>query len=294
MMQSIFQKGFWLVLSVRKPYNTTRAPLFFRGEDKETMAMKLVILAGGQQSTISNEREGVPKPMVDIGGKPVLWHIMKYFSAHGVKEFIICGGYKVGMLKEYFMNYYIYQSDITVDLQENTIEIHKKRTEDWQVTVVDTGIYASTAQRVSRVQEYIGKEDFLVTYGDCLEDIDVNAFWRQHRNSNRICTLAVARPSGRNVILPISEKGNLMKDSVARGTDAWTSAGIYAFSPKVFNYFQGSYELDYFVKGILADQKQVSIYKHPGFWQPVETRRDLVMMENMWNAEMAPWKKWQD
>lgn len=256
--------------------------------------MKLVILAGGQQSTISNEKEGVPKPMVDIGGKPVLWHIMKYFSAHGVKEFIICGGYKVGMLKEYFMNYYIYQSDITVDLQENTIEIHKKRTEDWQVTVVDTGIYASTAQRVSRVQEYIGKEDFLVTYGDCLEDIDVNAFWRQHRNSDRICTLAVARPSGRNVILPISEKGNLLKDSVARGTDAWTSAGIYAFSPKVFNYFQGSYELDYFVKGILADQKQVSIYKHPGFWQPVETRRDLVMMENMWNAEMAPWKKWQD
>ena len=256
--------------------------------------MKLVILAGGQQSTISNEKEGVPKPMVDIGGKPVLWHIMKYFSTHGVREFIICGGYKVGMLKEYFMNYYIYQSAITVNLQENTIEIHKKRTEDWQVTVVDTGIYASTAQRVSRVQEYIGKEDFLVTYGDCLEDLDVKAFWQQHKNSGKICTLAVARPSGRNVILPISEKGNLMKESAMHGTDAWTSAGIYAFSPRVFNYFQGRYELDNFVKGILPDQKQVSIYKHPGFWQPVETRRDLVMMENMWNAEVAPWKKWQD
>lgn len=256
--------------------------------------MKLIILAGGQQSTISNEREGIPKPMVEIGGKPLLWHIMKYFSTFGIREFIVCGGYKVDMLKEYFMNYYIYQSDITVDLENNTIEIHKKRTEDWEVTVVDTGIYASTALRVARVQKYIGNEDFMVTYGDCLSDVPLSELWKLHCAEQKVCTLMTARPSGRNVILPMTAKGELLQESVADGTDAWTSANIYVFSPKIFNYLQGSYELDYFVKGVLADQKQVAIYKHGGFWQPVETRRDLVAMENMWNAEIAPWKKWQD
>lgn len=256
--------------------------------------MKLIILAGGQQSTISNEKEGIPKPMAEIGGKPILWHIMKYYSAFGIREFIICGGYKVNMIKEYFMNYYIYQSDITVDLENNTIEIHKKRTEDWQVTVVDTDIFASTGQRVARVQDYVGNEDFIVTYGDCLSDIPVQDILEKHCESSKICTLVAARPSGRNVILSVSPQGELMQESVLEGTDAWTSASIYVFSPRIFNYLQGSYELDYFVKGILTDQKQVFLYKHPGFWIPVETRRDLVAMESMWNAKIAPWKKWQD
>lgn len=256
--------------------------------------MKLIILAGGQQSTISNEKEGIPKPMVEIGGKPILWHIMKYYAVYGIKEFIICGGYKVDMLKEYFMNYYIYQSDITVNLENNTIEIHKKRTEDWQVTVVDTGIFASTGQRVARVQEFIGNEDFLVTYGDCLSDIPVPDIVKKHQEKGKICTLVAARPSGRNVILSVSPEGELMQESILEGVDAWTSASIYVFSPKIFNYLQGSYELDYFVKGILTDQKQVNIYKHSGFWLPVETWRDLVAMESMWNAQIAPWKKWQD
>lgn len=256
--------------------------------------MKLVILAGGMQSTISNESEGLPKPMVDIGGKPLIWHIMKYFSTFGIREFIVCGGYKVDLLKEYFMNYYIYQSDITVNLEDNTITIHKKRTEDWTVTVVDTGIFASTGQRVARVQSFIGNEDFMATYGDCLSDIQVPEIQRLHQSAGKICTLVAARPSGRNVILSVSEEGSLMQESVLAGTDAWTSASIYVFSPKIFNYLQGSYELDYFVKGVLTDQKQVRLYKHPGFWIPVETKRDLVAMENMWNAGIAPWKRWQD
>lgn len=256
--------------------------------------MKLIVLAGGQQSTISNEREGIPKPMVDIGGKPMIWHIMKYFSAYGIREFIVCGGYKVDLLKEYFMNYYIYQSDITVNLEDNTIKIHKKRTEDWQVTVVDTGIFASTGLRVARVQEYIGNEDFMVTYGDCLSDLLVPEVVELHRQAGLVCTLVAARPSGRNVILPVSQAGELIQEPVLTGTDAWTSASIYMFSPKIFNYLQGSYELDYFVKGVLTDQKQVALYRHPGFWIPVETKRDLVAMESMWNAGMAPWKKWQD
>lgn len=256
--------------------------------------MKLVILAGGHQSTISSEKEGIPKPMVEIGGKPILWHIMKYFSTFGIREFIICGGYKINVLKEYFLNYYIYQSDITVDLENNTIEIHKKRTENWEVSVVDTGIYASTAQRVSRVQSFIGNEDFMVTYGDCLSDLCVPDVWKMHQESGKICTLVAARPSGRNVILSVGEDGELMQEPLLSGADAWTSANIYVLSPKIFNYLQGSYELDYFVKGVLTDHKQVSLYKHPGFWMPVETRRDLVAMENQWNARIAPWKKWQD
>ena len=135
--------------------------------------MKVVILAGGQKSTISSEQVGIPKPMVEIGGKPMLWHIMKSFSAHGLNEFVICGGYKVDMIKEYFMDFYIYQSDITVDLQTNTIQVHKNRTEDWRVTVVDTGVQASTGQRVSQIKEYVDDDTFIVTYGDCLSDVNV-------------------------------------------------------------------------------------------------------------------------
>ncbi len=256
--------------------------------------MKLIILAGGQQSTISNEREGIPKPMVEIGGKPILWHIMKYYSHFGIREFIICGGYKIGMLKDYFRNYYIYQSDITVNLEDNTIQIHKKRTEDWQVTVLDTGIFASTGQRVARAQRFIGNEDFMVTYGDCLTDVSVSDLLEFHHQSGQICTLMAAKPSGRNVILPVSPDGKLVQGSVLSGVDAWTSGTLYVFKPQIFNYLQGSYELDYFVKGTLTDQKQVALYRHPGFWLPVETKRDLVAMDNLWTAGRAPWKKWQD
>ena len=198
--------------------------------------MKLIILAGGQQSTISNEKEGIPKPMAEIGGKPILWHIMKYFSEFGVEDFIICGGYKVDLLKEYFMNYYIYQSDITVDLQNNSIQIHKKRTENWRVTVVDTGIFASTGQRIARIEKYLKNEDFLVTYGDCLSDIDIDQLMETHRREGKVCTLAAARPSGRNVILPVSPEGELTMESVREGTDAWTGASIYAFSPRIFHF----------------------------------------------------------
>lgn len=256
--------------------------------------MKLIILAGGQRSTISNEKEGIPKPMAEIGGRPILWHIMKYFSAYGIREFIICGGYKVNILKEYFMNYYIYQSDITVNLENNTIDIHKKNTEDWQVSVIDTGIFASTAQRVARVQNFIGEEEFLVTYGDCLSDVSVTDLMKSHQENGKIATLVAARPSGRNQVLSLSEDGEMKQGAVESDTNAWTSANIYAFSSRIFHYLQGGYELDYFMKGILTEQKQVSIFRHSGFWQPVETKRDQVSMESMWNAGIAPWKKWQD
>lgn len=254
--------------------------------------MKVVILAGGTRSTISNEQEGIPKPMAEIGGKPLLWHIMKSFSAFGYHEFIICGGYRVNMIKEYFMDFYIYQSDITVDLQNNKIEIHKNRTEDWKVTVVDTGLYGATGQRVAQIKNYIEEENFIVTYGDCLSDIDVSKLYDQHISRGKMVTMALAQPTGRNKSLEIGADGCVVGDQRNGEEDrAWTSACLYVMNKKVFSVLNGNYELEKVLISQLADKNQIATYKHKGFWTPVETYRDRVAMENMWNAGMAPWIK---
>ncbi len=252
--------------------------------------MKVVILAGGRRSTISNEQEGIPKPMAEIGGKPLLWHIMKIFSAYGLNDFIICGGYKVNMIKEYFMDYYIYQSDITVDLQTNKIEIHKNRTENWKVTVVDTGLYSSTGQRVARVQEYIDEDEFIVTHGDCLFDIDVKKMVAYYKKQGRIATVAVARPTGRNEALDIDPDGKIRKiQQNAATNEAWVNAGLYVLDRKAFNALQGNYSLEDLLTDHLSEKGELITYKHNGFWATVETYRDMVNMENLWNAGMAPW-----
>lgn len=252
--------------------------------------MKVVILAGGQRSTISNEQEGVPKPMAEIGGKPILWHIMKSFSAYGFNEFIICGGYKVDMIKTYFMDYYIYQSDITVDLQTNTIQIHKNRSEDWKVTVVDTGLYCNTGLRVARIGEYITEDTFIVTYGDCLSDVNINEMLAYHKNHGKMVTMAVARPTGRNEAIEIDENGYPVKDSnVLHNNQAWTNACLYVLDQKVFSILNGNYSLERLLKENLTDKEQLVTYKHQGFWTPVETYRDRFNMENLWNAGVAPW-----
>lgn len=252
--------------------------------------MKAVILAGGARSTISNEQEGIPKPMAEIGGKPILWHIMKSFSAYGINEFIICGGYKVDMIKEYFMDYYIYQSDITVDLKNNTVQIHKNRTEDWKVTVVDTGLYSATGQRVAQIEYYIEDENFIVTYGDCLSDIDISELIDCHMKQGKIATMAVARPTGRNEALEIDESGRIVKmDATRMNNQAWTNACLYVLRKKVFNLLNGNYNLEQLLTDYLADKGQLVTYKHNGFWTPVETYRDRVNMENLWNAGIAPW-----
>lgn len=252
--------------------------------------MKVVILAGGQRSTISNEQEGIPKPMAEIGGKPMLWHIMKSFAAYGLNEFIICGGYKVDMIKEYFMDYYIYQSDITVDLQTNTIQIHKNRTEDWKVTVVDTGLYTATGQRVAQIQEYIGEENFIVVYGDCLSDIDVGSLLAYHAEKGKLATMTVARPTGRNEAIEIDTSGRIIKmDKANHDNQAWTNACLYVLNKKVFDILNGNYNLEQILTDNLADKGELITYKHYGFWTPVETYRDRVNMENLWNAGVAPW-----
>lgn len=252
--------------------------------------MKVVILAGGQKSTISNEQEGVPKPMAEIGGKPILWHIMKNFAAYGMNEFIICGGYKVDMIKTYFMDYYIYQSDITVDLQTNTVEIHKNRTEDWKVTVVDTGLYSETGLRVAQIEKYIQEDIFIVSYGDCLSNINLEEMVAYHKGHGKIATMAVAKPTGRNEVLGIDEDGYLCGNCGGSGNDqAWINACLYVFNRKIFDVLNGNYSMNRLLKEKLANQGQLMTYKHHGFWAPVETHHDRFNMENLWNAGIAPW-----
>ena len=254
--------------------------------------MKVVILAGGTRSTISNEQQGIPKPMVEIGGKPLLWHIMKSYSAHGFNEFVICGGYKVDLIKEYFMDFYIYQSDITVDLQANTIQVHKNRTEDWKVTVVDTGLYSATGHRVAQIQNYITEKTFIVTNGDCLSDINITDMIAYHEIQGKKATMAVARPTGRNEALQIAEDGRIVRDANnTRESQAWTNACLYVLEKKVFGSLNGNYSLESLLTDNLAEDGQLITYKHNGFWTPVETYRDRVNMENLWTAGVAPWIK---
>lgn len=256
--------------------------------------MKVVILAGGMQSTISNEQEGIPKPMAEIGEKPILWHIMKTFSAYGFRDFIICGGYKVNFIKDYFNDFYIYQSDITVDLLENTIEIHKKKTENWIVTVVDTGVNSTPSQRIIEVKDKIGEEDFIVVHGDCLSDIDIMAFVEKHKSSDAIATVAVAKPTGRNKILAISED-NKIQNSIEFGKEenhAWVNACYQVFSKGIFLYLEKSTDIGELLFEQLARDHQLMVFQHEGFWSPIETKRDIVQLERLWMAKKAPWKKW--
>ena len=257
--------------------------------------MKVVILAGGLQSSINSDAEGIPKPMVDIGGKPLIWHIMKHFSQYGLTEFIVCGGYKVDTIKEYFMDFYIYESDITVDLQSNTVEIHKKKTEDWKVTVVDTGLFEATGKRVGMIEKYVDG-DFIVTYGDCLFDIDVSRLIQHHRKKGMMATLTMVKPSGREQLLPFDADGKLHYDSAsnAENDTAWINGDCFVFSPKVFRFLAGNYDLEKQLFIQLSAEKQLATYKHTGYWLAVETKRDLLEAERLWNAGVAPWIEIRD
>lgn len=253
-----------------------------------------MILAGGSKSTISEDREGIPKPMVEIGEKPLLWHIMKQYSHFGYEDFLVCGGYKVNMIKNYFRDYYIYQSDITVDLATNQVDIHKKVTENWRVTVADTGLFATTGQRVSQAEKYIEDDWFLLTYGDCLSDINVKELVDFAMEKDKLVTMAVAEPTGRNMVLPIEKNGLLGNlSSFTKGrNESWTNACAFVIKKSAFCYLNGNYELDKQLLPVLSEKGQVAVYKHHGFWCPVETLRDKVDLETRWNAGMAPWKVW--
>lgn len=261
--------------------------------------MKVVILAGGLPSTISEENEKIPKPMVEIGGRPLLWHIMKHFSAYGLKEFIVCGGYRADLIKEYFTDFYIYESDITVDLEKNSVEIHKKRTEDWRVTVVDTGVNASPGQRIHAVKDYLldeadeGTDDsaFLVTYGDCLSDVNIADLIQAYKRNARLVTLVMAKPQGRKQLLTIDENELLdyEKLSPVVANAAWVNADCFVMSKEVFRYLDGDCNLEEQVFRTLSKKGQIGTYRHRNYWTTLETKRDLVEAERLWGEGRAPW-----
>ncbi len=273
--------------------------------------MKAIILAGGLPSTISDVKSGIPKPMAEIGGRPLLWHIMKLYAHYGFREFIVCGGYKVNIIKEYFKDFYIYQSDITVDLASNEIIIHNKRTEDWKVTVVDTGVEATTSERILQVKEYVKGEDFFVTYGDCLSDVNMAEMLEIHKKRKSFITMAIAKPTGRHSVLSIGEgdvllssnygshqktneeNGECLTKHSCQPDTAWVNASCYIFSDKAMDALSGE-ELNEAFMEKMAEKEQVHVYRHEGFWRPVETMRDSVALEEMWEEKNAPWKVWEN
>lgn len=258
--------------------------------------MKVIILAGGLPSTLIEEDEKMPKPMAEIGGRPLLWHIMKQYAHYGFNDFVICTGYKGEVIKDYFMNFYIYQSDITVDLQTNEVKVHRKQTEDWNVSIVDTGKDSSIMQRLCMIREYIGQETALVTYGDCLSDLNVGQMVAEHRKAGKAATFAVAYPTGRNEILPIGADGTYAGTAKATRKDAWVDACSMVLEPAAFRYLEENRKLPFAstIIDCVAQKETVQMYFHEGFWSPVETVRDKTWLESLWAAGKAPWKVWEE
>jgi glucose-1-phosphate cytidylyltransferase len=256
--------------------------------------MKVVILGGGLGTRLSEETVVKPKPMVEIGGQPILWHIMKIYAYYGFNEFVICLGYKGYMIKEYFTNYFYHMSDITVDLKRNKVEIHKNEAEPWKVTLVDTGDETMTGGRIKRVERYIGDERFMLTYGDGVSDLDIGDLVKHHERSNKLATLTAIRPAGRFGALNISPNGTVNRFvEKPRGDGDYVNGGFFVLEPKVFDYIEGDSTI--WEKGPLerlASEGQLSAYRYDGFWAPMDTLRDKQYLENLWGKNIAPWKKW--
>lgn len=259
--------------------------------------MKVVILAGGLGTRISEESHLKPKPMITIGEQPILWHIMKYYSSFGFQDFVICCGYKGHCIKEYFADYYLYRSDVTFDFSaENRMTVHSNVAEPWRVTLVDTGLYAQTGARVKRVQKYIGDEPFMLTYGDGVSNVDLHALQRQHEQSGKIVTLTGIQPGGRFGVLDLGEDGTdiIGFREKAKEDGGWINGGFMVMQPEVFSYLQDdeSCALEGQPMQRLAKEGNLGIYKHNDFWQCMDTQRDRNRLEALWSSEQAPWKIW--
>jgi glucose-1-phosphate cytidylyltransferase len=258
--------------------------------------MKVVILAGGLGTRLSEETDLKPKPMVEIGGRPILWHIMKIYSAYGYNDFIICCGYKGYMIKEYFANYFLHQADITVDLASNSIEVHHSTAEPWKITMVDTGLHTLTGGRIKRIQDYIGKESFMLTYGDGLCNININKLVDFHKKNKKMTTVTAVQPSaGRFGALSISDENSVQsftEKPVSEG--AWINGGFFVLQPEIFNYIINGdstiWERDPLEN--LAKDEQLMAFRHTGFWRPMDTLRDRIELEAMWNSGKCEWKIW--
>ncbi|CAH6795148.1 Glucose-1-phosphate cytidylyltransferase [Vibrio chagasii] len=257
--------------------------------------MKAVILAGGLGTRLSEETSVKPKPMVEIGGKPILWHIMKQYSAHGVNDFIICCGYKGYVIKEYFANYFLHMSDVTFDMKNNEMKVHRKRAEPWTVTLVDTGDNSMTGGRLGRVAEYLKDEEaFCFTYGDGVGDIDITKTIEFHKAHGKNATLTATFPPGRFGALDITEGQVSSFKEKPKGDGAMINGGFFVLSPEVLKLIDGdSCTWEQYPLRKLAEDNQLMAYEHHGFWQPMDTLRDKVYLEELWQEGNAPWKVWK-
>lgn len=256
--------------------------------------MKVVILAGGFGTRLSEETSIKPKPMVEIGEKPILWHILKIYSHFGYNDFIICLGYKGYIIKEYFANYYLHQSDITIDLEKNNIQIHKNTSEPWKVTLVDTGLNTMTGGRLLRIKEYIEDDVFMMTYGDGLSNVNINELVEFHRKHNKTATLTAVMPVGRFGALNISNNNNVINfQEKPQGDGAWVNGGFFVLSKEIFNYLEDDKTIfERYPLESLARENQLNAFKHYGFWMPMDKLSDKIELERMWNGNKAPWKVW--
>jgi glucose-1-phosphate cytidylyltransferase len=256
--------------------------------------MKVVILAGGYGTRIGEETYLKPKPMIEIGGKPILWHIMKIYSAHGLHDFIICLGYKGYVIKEYFSNYFLHMSDVTFDLLNNTREVHHNSAEPWRVTLVDTGEHTMTGGRVRRVRNYLTDEDFCFTYGDGVSDVDITKLIVFHKAQKTLATVVATQPPGRFGALTIAGHKVTNFDEKPDGDKSWINGGFFVLSPKVIDYIASDetvWEHDPVQR--LAREQSLSVYRHNGFWRPMDTLRDKNALEELWATGRAPWKVWK-
>ena len=254
--------------------------------------MKAVILAGGLGTRLSEETALRPKPMVEIGGRPILWHILKIYSSHGINDFVICAGYKGYVIKEYFANYFLHMSDVTFDMSKNTMEVHHKKAESWRVTIVDTGDETMTGGRIKRVASYLDGP-FCCTYGDGVGDINITELIDFHQKSGRLATLTGVQPPGRFGAINLQDDEVLSFQEKPRGDGSWINGGFFVLDPKVIDLINDDSTIwEREPLETLAARSQLGIFRHHGFWRPMDTLRDKIELENLWDTRKAPWKTW--
>lgn len=256
--------------------------------------MKVVILAGGLGTRLAEETDIIPKPMVEIGGMPILWHIMKIYSAYGFNDFIICLGYKGIVIKEYFANYFLHKSDVTINLKENSVKVHNSNAEPWIITLVDTGINSMTGGRIKRVQNHIGNENFMLTYGDGVSDVDIEKLLKFHNAHNKLCTVTTIQPSGKFGALDIGIDNQVSSFfEKPKGDGSWINGGFFVCNPKVFDFIESDQTIfEREPMESLARQGQMMAFKHNGFWRPMDTLKDKNDLNELWQQNKAPWKIW--